>query len=75
MHLEPKNTDPTVYRDRGGWLSGPMVDRPALRVEVDQDRDLVEVVDSTGPLLSMTPDEARDIAEQIRTVLAARYDR
>jgi hypothetical protein len=70
VNLIRKPTDPTVYRDRGGFISGPMVDRPPLRVEVDADTGLVEVVDSAGPLLSMTPDEAREVADQIRTVLA-----
>lgn len=57
-----------------GWLSGPMpnptlTDTPAMRAVVEPDADLIEIVDGSGPLLSMSFDEARIIADQIRDLL------
>lgn len=52
----------------GGWASGGMSNSPAMRVIATGD-DLIEVVDSTGPLLSLTREEAAALAEELSNVL------
>jgi hypothetical protein len=52
----------------GFW--GPETSAPPLRVVVDPDEDLIEVVDGTGVLLSLTFNEAATLVEQLRGVLS-----
>lgn len=71
MKWKPKTTDPTVYRDSGEWLNGAMTVAPALRVQLDLDQQILEILDSRGPLLSLSFDQAAKIADEIGNALGA----
>jgi len=48
---------------------GCAANTPALSAVVDPDHDLIEITDGVGPLLSMSFDQASDLAEQIQSIL------
>lgn len=69
--MTEKPIGPTVYRLRGGWISGGMVDTPPLRATYDSEQNTIDVGDASGLLLSLTPREAADLATEIRSILGA----
>jgi hypothetical protein len=60
-----------MIEDKGGWISGSMVNRSALRVEHVPDGDLIEISDGSqqDPLLSMTVRQAAGLVEDLSAVL------
>ena len=64
-------SEPNVIHDVGGWISGSMVNRSALRVEHVPDGDLIEISDGSqqDPLLSMSVRQAASLVEDMSAVL------
>jgi YD repeat-containing protein len=69
MNIEPQRS-PASTVDPARWRGGTVTDAPPLRVVVDPDEDLIEVVDGSGILLSLSYTEAATLVEQIRNILA-----